>query len=126
MFVLAMIISAIVPFIVILCGYFMKEHTPEEINSIIGYRTKRSMSSPEAWEFANKLCGDMWIKGGLASLVPSLALTAAICFLISNRTGVVAAAIIELVQAALIFLPVYYVEQQLKKKFEDKNERNEE
>lgn len=104
----------------------MKEHTPEEINSIIGYRTKRSMSSPEAWRFANRLCGDMWIKGGFASLIPSLALTIIICMLFNNRIGVVASCIIELVQVALIFLPVHYVEQQLQKKFEDNDKQNEE
>ena len=104
----------------------MKKHTPEEINSIIGYRTKRSMSSPEAWRFANRLCGDMWIKGGFALLIPSLALTIIICMLFNNRIGVVASCIIELVQVALIFLPVHYVEQQLKKKFEDNEKQNEE
>lgn len=126
MFILALIISVIVPLIVILCGYLLRDHTPKEINGTIGYRTKRSKSSPEAWLFANKLCGDMWIKGGLVSLLPSLILVLIICRLFGSNTGVGAATAVELVQVGLMFLPVYFVERQLKEKFEDHDKQNEE
>lgn len=35
-------------------SYLFKEHYPKDINSLIGYRTRRSMASKEAWLFANK------------------------------------------------------------------------
>ena len=37
--------NMIVPAITILAGWFMWKHSPKEINSIIGYRTKRSMKN---------------------------------------------------------------------------------
>ena len=40
--------------IFIATGALMKWFPPKNINRFYGYRTRRSMSSPEAWEFANK------------------------------------------------------------------------
>lgn len=125
MFVLALIISVIVPLIVVLCGYLMKYHTLKEITELIGYRTKRSMSSQEAWCFANELCGELFLKGGLISILPSLALSLAGCFLFGNSNGVLISTVIECIQVALIFSPVYYIEKQLKLKFE-KDDNNKE
>ena len=34
-------------------SYVFKMNYPKDINSLIGYRTKRSMASKEAWVFAN-------------------------------------------------------------------------
>lgn len=35
-------------------SYLFKKNYPTDINSMIGYRTKRSMASKESWVFANK------------------------------------------------------------------------
>lgn len=51
----------------------MFRHCPEEINSIFGYRTKRSMKSIDAWKFANDYCGRLWQKIGLILIVPTVA-----------------------------------------------------
>lgn len=121
MFILSLIISVVVPITVIICGNLLKHNTPAEINSIYGYRTKRSMSSQEAWEFANKLCGGMWIKGGIISLPLSLICVLIICIRFGSRTGIGAATILEIVQVGLMLSTIYFVERQLKRNFEDKN-----
>ena len=36
-----------------------------------GYRTRRSLASPEAWVFAHVYFGRLWVIVGLAVLVPS-------------------------------------------------------
>ncbi len=41
------------------------QHCPEEINSVFGYRTRRSMASQEAWNFAHHACGKLWFRWGL-------------------------------------------------------------
>lgn len=48
-------------FNVVLYAFFRKSY-PKEINSMIGYRTKRSMKSQEAWLFANKYASDLMLK----------------------------------------------------------------
>lgn len=37
---------------------------PGAINGGYGYRTKRSMASQEAWDFAHHTCGKLWKKLG--------------------------------------------------------------
>lgn len=53
-------IDLILPISIILIGLLMKSHPPKTINSIIGYRTRRSMRSQEAWDYANSECGRLW------------------------------------------------------------------
>ncbi len=48
--------TAINIFFLITClsiSYLFKSNYPKDINSLIGYRTKRSMASKEAWLLAN-------------------------------------------------------------------------
>lgn len=46
-----------------------RRHYPREINSIVGYRTKRSMRSNDAWIFANQYSSDLLFRCSLAMLV---------------------------------------------------------
>ena len=41
----------------IVAGWLLRRHPPASINSVVGYRTARSMASPESWRFAQKDCG---------------------------------------------------------------------
>lgn len=50
--------------ITFLGGLFMWLRCPKKINYLIGYRTKRSMQSKEAWEFAHHFCGKFWTVSG--------------------------------------------------------------
>ena len=52
--------NIIVPLITVCAGWFMWKHTPKEINTIIGYRTKRSMKNDDTWKFAHSFCGKLW------------------------------------------------------------------
>ena len=40
-------------------SYSLKNSYHDDINSFIGYRTKRSMSSKQAWSFANKYSSNL-------------------------------------------------------------------
>jgi len=39
--------------LLLLIAVIFRVHPPQGINSLYGYRTKRSMRSPAAWDFAN-------------------------------------------------------------------------
>ncbi len=59
-FLLMLVCNMIVPVITIFAGWFMWKHAPKQINSIIGYRTKRSMKNDDTWKFAHNFCGKLW------------------------------------------------------------------
>lgn len=121
---LAIVISVSVPLGILLTGIYCQKSFPKEINSAIGYRTKRSMASQEAWEYSNKRITELWIKEGIIMLFPSVIITLIITFMISPDVGVYAATVIELVEVALIFIPVAIIEKELKKQFFMKEENN--
>ena len=71
--ILFMICVVAVPIIAIITGYKMKTKPPKEINNTVGYRTKRSKASQEAWDFANVYCGKNTFIYGIVSLPVSIA-----------------------------------------------------
>ena len=42
----------------------MRKQTPEKINRLVGYRSRRSMKNVETWKFANEYCGRLWWRIG--------------------------------------------------------------
>jgi len=58
----------------ILIALWFKTNDPKEINPIINYRTKRSMSSRDNWLFANKFASKMMFKLSFALIPLSLLL----------------------------------------------------
>ena len=62
----------LLPAVMMLFGVIFTKHPPRKINPVYGYRTARSMKTPETWEFAHKYCGKMWKKAGLILLPLSL------------------------------------------------------
>lgn len=68
MFISDLLISVIM----LIFGRMMWKHCPKRINSVIGYRTTRSMKNMDTWKFAHDYCGRLWWKMGLIMLVPSV------------------------------------------------------
>ena len=61
----------LMPLTMIICGaWFLK--SPPEMDSGIGYRTSRSMSSPAAWIAAHRICGKYWLIFGIITLIGTL------------------------------------------------------
>lgn len=109
-------IDLLLPFTMIGFGGYLRNHPPKEINSVFGYRSRRSMKSIEAWKFAHAYFGRLWLLFGCialpASVVPML-------FFIGEDTKTVgyAGAVICIVQLLFLFLPIFLTERALKKKF---------
>ena len=109
----------LIPVIMIISGYLMKAKTPKKINGIYGYRTERSMKNKETWNFANKLCGDIWLKVGLIMLIISAVITAIISINKDENAFAVASIVILLVQTIILIATIVPVEKALRNKFDE-------
>jgi uncharacterized membrane protein len=108
----------IVPVIMIFTGWFMHKHPPKDVNWVIGYRTGRSMQSPEAWLFAQKKIGEIWKKAGAVTLLVSAAAMIPFLFLSVDAFSV-ASVVIMFSQLAVLLLTIPPVERALREKFPD-------
>lgn len=100
----------------------MFRHCPEEINSVFGYRTKRSMKSIDAWKFANDYCGRLWQKIGLILIVSTVA--AQLLLLNKGKDSIsIASLVIISVQAVILLITIIPTENALKKNFDDNGKK---
>lgn len=61
----------IMPVMMVVFGWVFRTHPPKKINWFYGYRTKRSVSSQEAWDFAHAHIGKAWTYLGTVMLPAS-------------------------------------------------------
>ena len=62
MWVFMLCMALLLPLSMMAFGKLFLVRPPKEINCVFGYRTRRSMSSPEAWAFAHGFCGRLWLR----------------------------------------------------------------
>lgn len=125
-FLLTLITSMLLEIIVIICGVILKKNSDCQINNLFGYRTSRSMSSREAWVFANKLCAKILIYGGIIASIVSCAVILALYLIFGAGIAINASIIINCAVAAMCVLVIPYVESRLKKFLakENNNDKN--
>lgn len=90
---------------------------PGAVNSGYGYRTKRSMVSQEAWDFAHRTCGRLWKRMGrwmLGLSVPAMLLSLPLSI---EGIGMWGLGIVVLQTAAMI-ATIFPVERALKENFD--------
>ena len=63
-----LICCLLIPAVLLAAGEWMVRRPPQKINGLVGYRTRRSMASREAWLFAQEYCGRLWRKLGAWAL----------------------------------------------------------
>lgn len=108
--ILMLLGACFVPILILVIGIIFQKHAPKEINGFIGYRTRRSMQSQEAWDYANKRMGEIWLALGMILLVVSIPLT-----LLFAENGLTIAMIAQVVALIVSIIPV---EVELKAKFD--------
>lgn len=108
--ILLMIWACLIPVLMLVIGIVFQKHAPKEINGFLGYRTRRSMQSQEAWDYANKRMGEIWLALGVILLVVSIPLT-----LLFTENGLTIAMIAQVVALIVSIIPV---EVELKAKFD--------
>ena len=116
--VLMFISSLLVPLTMLGFGYWFSVKPPQYINFAFGYRTKRSMKSQEAWDFAQYVMSKLWTKYGMIML----AVTVLIYILLLWQTEDVvywATLAVSLGQIAALILTIFPVESALKRNFDE-------
>ena len=108
----------LMPVMLIVIGIIYMKNAPSEINSLSGYRTRRSMKNKETWEFAHKIYGKASLIIGAISaplfFIPML-------FFINkgNNAISVAALVIISIEMIPLFISFIPVEASLKKNFDE-------
>ena len=72
--IFTLVIALLLPGVMVLFGQVFLRRPPQQINGVYGYRTRRSMASQAAWDFAHRTCGRLWFAWGLVLLPVSAAL----------------------------------------------------
>lgn len=112
------IVSLFLPLIMLFIGIIFIKKAPNKINPIYGYRSRRSMKSPEAWKFAHFLCGKIWLYAGIVMLL----LTILAMLLVLNKsqdTQGLVGTITLYVQLAVMILSLIPIEVALKRNFDE-------
>ena len=99
--ILLMIWACLIPILILVIGIIFQKHAPKEINGFIGYRTRRSMQSQEAWDYANKRMGEIWLALGVILLVVTIPLS-----LLLGENGVAVLVIAQTIALILSIIPV--------------------
>lgn len=94
-------------------GSFMAWSPPQEINGVVGYRTRRSMKSQAHWDFSQRYSSNIMGVGGLVMAVLStLSYFLPVAAAIKQTAGLVAL-------MALAIGMIVATEVALKRKFKD-------
>lgn len=106
-----------IPIMMILFGALFVKRPPRSINWVYGYRTFRAMKSLEAWLFAHKYFGTMWLKFGILMLIVSLVLVG----LSQSGNAIDADTILSIwipIQLVLLLVPIVPTELALRRSFD--------
>ena len=107
----------LIPAVMIVVGVVFLKRPPKRVNGFYGYRTQRSMSSLEAWDFAHRVCGRLWL--GCGAVVGLLCLGLEIAVLRWNRELLSTwSGTILLIQCVLLLVTILPVEGALKRNFD--------
>lgn len=114
--------NLLIPVILIIAGRMMWKHCPKKINTVYGYRTKRSMKNMDTWRFAHNYCGRLWWKIGWFSLFPSVVVQIPFFESSEDVIGIVGG-IICMIQVVILIASIFLTEAALKKTLNDDGTR---
>ena len=114
-FCLAM--DLLIPAMMLLLGRRFLTKPPRTINGTYGYRTRRSMKSQAAWDFAHRTCGRLWSRLGLVMLPLSALVMLPVLGADTGTVGLWCGTVV-LVQTAVLLGSIFPVERALKKEFD--------
>ena len=110
------IVLLLIPATMIVIGYVWKNHPPNTINCIYGYRTTMSMKNQDTWDFAHMQMSKYWPYLGWSMGIISMILL----YMFRNydlEKLSYAVIYITIFQTVGLLIPLPIVEYQLKKNF---------
>ena len=116
------ICNLIVPVIMLIAGRMMWMLGPQKINSVYGYRTRRSMKNMDTWKFAHNYCGRLWYKIGCIMLL--LTVVVQISFFRSGEEVIgTVGLVLCTIQIFVLIASIFPTEAALKKTFHEDGTR---
>lgn len=108
----------LIPVVMLFFGYRWKKKPPNKINSAYGYRTRRSMVSKKAWDFAHKYCARMWVKSGWFTAILAIVAMIVLAFVtLDVETVGTVGGIITFAEFIPLVVPLFFTERALKQEF---------
>ena len=117
-----LICDLLIPFGMIVVGRMSWKHCPKNINSLIGYRTTRSMKSMDTWKFAHEYCGKLWWKLGWLIMILTALMYIPLYQSNDNMIGIAGVVLIT-IQCTVLIISIYPTEKALKEHFNDDGTR---
>ena len=111
-----------IPFIMTVVGRMTSKHCPKNINSLIGYRTTRSMKNMDTWKFAHEYCGKLWWKIGWIMIILSALIYIPLYQSDNNVIGIAGVVLIT-IQCIILIVSIYPTEKALKEHFNNARTR---
>lgn len=110
--------TLLMPIIMIIAGNSMRLGKFKTINSIVGYRTRRSMQNQQTWDYAQRECGRLWVRWGVLMLVPAAVIMLLLLGKEIPTIGTVGG-IFTVLQMLPLLLSIAIVEKKLREKFDE-------
>lgn len=117
-----LVCDLLTPIVMIITGRMMRKHCPKQINSLMGYRTARSMKNMDTWKFANDYCGRLWWKIGFVMILPSVLMHIPFYRSDEETIGIVGIILVT-IQVIILLVSIFPTENALKKSFSDDGTR---
>ncbi len=109
----------ICPLAMMFGGRLMWKHCANGKPGAVGYRSRRSVASREAWRFANEDCGRRWWRWGCALLIPSVVAMLPVYGADDGTVGIMGG-IVAMIDCVIILLTILPTETALRRKFDNK------
>ena len=117
-----LICDLFIPLVMIVVGRITWKHCPKNINSLIGYRTTRSMKNMDTWKFAHEYCGKLWWKLGWLIMILTALMYIPLYQGNDNMIGIAGVVLIT-IQCTVLIISIYPTEKALKEHFNDEGTR---
>ena len=113
-----LLVILIIPLLMVGFGLLLMKNPPKKINSVYGYRTRRSVRSQDTWEFAHHYFGKLWLVCGLVSIPISLV---PMCLVLGKSEDVITitALIVMGLQSIMMVATLILTERALKAHFDE-------
>lgn len=106
----------------IIGGWFMWKHCPKNINSVCGYRSRRSKMNLDTWGFAHENCGKRWWKIGWMMLIPTIVIQIPFYGESDNAIGTLSI-VICVIECIILLISILPTEKALKETFNEDGTR---
>lgn len=112
---LMLFFSLLIPSMMVFFGVIFMYKPPKRINTIYGYRTKRSMKDDKSWTYAHRFLGRLWAMWGSIIFFCSIIILINIYRKSVETISWIGFAII-MGQTIIMLIPILMTENELKSK----------